>query len=958
MKTNPAGGRRARAATWRAWVLAAGGWMAVLAGRAADPAPPDVVLETARLRYVISGDARNRSFVDRASGRDWLRAGTTAACASVRVAGKDHAADRARLEGGRLELGFAGTAATAVLRVEDRTNHLGLAVEAVGGADMESLTFVNVPLGLTGTRADPFAACVHALNLKTRVDALPVLQTDLRASCEKAYGLTGARVALVGAPMPEILPVMQQVLEGASELPVCRVAGPWAHEVPFNHGSYLFNFGALVETNVTDWVEMTRSLGFTQVDHHGGGEFFRFGDFELNRAKWPGGWDTMGRIVGRLRESGIGSIFHTYAFFIDKRSRYVTPVPDPRLDAFRTFTLAAPLAADATELEVRESTAGMTTVTGFFEHNSVLLHVGDELISFAGLSPSAPWRFTGLRRGAHGTKAAAHAAGARARHLKECFGLLVPDVDTTLFEEIAANHADVVNRGGFAGLYLDAIDGSSILRGGDACWYWANRFVVAIQRRLERPTGMEMSAMWHQFWQYRTRWQAWDLPQRGHRRFVDQHARDVNGGLLLPLHLGWWDFQAFNPPQIEPSYPDVMENLGARLIGWDAGISLTGGVNRKALRETPLFRRAVETLRTCEELRHGKAFDESVRARLREPGSEFVLVREADGGKPRFRQARSQARTVAPGEPWSLAWRLTNTFAPQPVRLRIEALMGAGSDSNPPPAAELVPTGGFPGAAWQPSSANGVGIAASPASETLEAGSGPWLVLTNAGVVPRTAAWARWERRYPQPLDLRDRQGLEVEIEADGSGALLAIRLESPRHLAFGALGDRYVDLDFTGRRRFVLVETESTRWSDYTWNDGKGLYNAYRETIDFKAIESVGVWVQNLAPARQSRVRVGPVRAIPLRATTLRNPRLEVGGEVLEFPIELGSGGWIEANGPDDCTAYGPKGELLGRVTPKGRWPEWRGETRFGFGCEDGAAPGAAGPRGRVTVVALGELL
>ena len=49
----------------------------------------------------------------------------------------------------------------------------------------------------------------------------------------------------------------------------------------------------------------------------------------------------------------------------------------------------------------------------------------------------------------------------------------------------------------------------------------------------------------------------------------------------------------------------------------------------------------------------------------------------------------------------------------------------------------------------------------------------------------------------------------------------------------------RGLTVDFTGRRFFSLVETESARWSDYVWNDGKGIYNAYRETIDFGAVES-----------------------------------------------------------------------------------------------------------------------
>jgi len=268
----------------------------------------------------------------------------------------------------------------------------------------------------------------------------------------------------------------------------------------------------------------------------------------------------------------------------------VTPVPDPRLDAFRTFTLAEAVSPDATEIRVNESTAGMNTITGFFEHNSVLLHLGDELVTFGAVSQEPPWRFSGLQRGAHGTRPAAHAAAAKARHLKECFGLLVPDVDSSLFTEIAANHAAIVNRCGFDGIYLDAIDGSSILRGGDECWYWGDKFVIEIQKRLQRPVGMEMSAMWHHCWQYRTRWQAWDYPQRGHKRFVDLHAAAVNGGLLLPLHLGWWNFQSFNPPQIEPTYPDVAEYLGAKLIGWDAGISLTGAVDRDSLRTVPLFR--------------------------------------------------------------------------------------------------------------------------------------------------------------------------------------------------------------------------------------------------------------------------------------------------------------------------------------------------------------------------------
>ncbi|MEO6181871.1 MAG: hypothetical protein ABIP71_01940, partial [Verrucomicrobiota bacterium] len=510
----------------------------------------------------------------------------------------------------------------------------------------------------------------------------------------------------------------------------------------------------------------------------------------------------------------------------------------------------------------------------------------------------------------------------------------------------------VVNKCGFDGIYLDAIDGSSILRGDEENWYWANKFVVEIQKRLKKPVGMEMSSMGHHFWQYRTRWQAWDYPQRGHKRFIDLHAEGVNGGLLLPLHLGWWGFQSFNPPQIEPSYPDVMENLGAKLIGWDAGISLTAGVDRETLRNIPLFRRAAEILRTSEELRHANIFDEATKAKLRESGKEFTFRKDA-AGKQRFQRAQSQSQTIALAEPWTLSWRTTNSFAEQPIRFRLEALMSAASlpDTNSILLADLAKADSEQ---WKRTSANGVTFTLASSANQSE----PWsaLVATNTGKVARNGAWVRLEKRFEPPLNLKDHQALAVEIEGDGSGAVVALRLESPQPIAYGAVADRYITLDFTGRRWFTLVETESTRWSDYLWNDGKSHYNVFRETIHFGSIESISVWLQNLAPGRQTKCRIGPISALQLRSGLVKNPKITIKGKTIEFPVELASGSWIECNGADDCAVYGAKGEPLGKVTPRGDWPVLSsGSTPLQFSCDPSDGPKA---RARVTVFNSGEEL
>ncbi|MCL4181051.1 MAG: hypothetical protein KJ072_25310, partial [Verrucomicrobia bacterium] len=912
-----------------------------------------IVLENAHLRYTISGTGENLGFLNRATGTDHLQRAAPSPCAVVRRAGKDYPVTAATLEGDRLRLEFAPAQTAVTLKVHSRPSHIRLTVETIRG-EPDELVFLNVPLTLAGKPSEPFAACAFSRNLITRVDRLPVLQNELRASCHRKFGLVGASVAIVAMPMPHILDALKEVLTEAPEMPLCRVAGPWAPEIPFNHGSYLFNFGALTESTVDDWIAMTRDLGFTQIDHHGGGAgFFRFGDFELNREKWPDGWDAYRRIVARLHEAGIGSIFHTYAFFIDKQSRYVTPVPDRRLDAFRTFTLAEAVAPDADELRVQESTSGLSTVTGFFEHNSVVLHLGDELITFGAVSQEPPWRFTQLKRGAFGTTRAAHPLNTQVRHLKECFGLFVPDPESPLFEEIAANHADIINQSDFDAVYLDAIDGSSILRGPDECWYWADKFVFEIQKRLRKPVGMEMSAMWHHFWQYRTRWQAWDYPQRGHQRFVDLHAESVHGGLLLPLHLGWWNFQSFNPPQIEPTYPDVIEQLGARLIGWDAGLSLTGAVDRDRLRNVPLFRRAVDQLRAFEELRHQGVFSQSVKAALREPGSEFKLFTDAEG-KSRFRRSHSEPHTVSPAEPWTLAWQATNPFEPQPLRLRLEALMSTAAYDDPD-AIVLADASLADAALWESRTADGVAVSfAAPASGTTPLT--VTLTATNAGKVPRHAAWAKFTRTFDPPMNLKRHQALGLRVQGDARGQLVAVRLESPRHLTFGALADRYLDIDFNGSRTCYLLETESARWTEFVWNDQKSHYNVYRETIDFGAVESASIWLQNLPPGASVQCELGPVKALPMLPASFQNPALTVNGVTVLFPVELTSGSWIECNGPEDCVLYGSKGEMLTRFSPRPAIPMLKpGPNEISFSCASGSGPA---PRVKITLFTQGEPL
>jgi hypothetical protein len=395
-----------------------------------------------------------------------------------------------------------------------------------------------------------------------------------------------------------------------------------------------------------------------------------------------------------------------------------------------------------------------------------------------------------------------------------------------------------------------------------------------------------------------------------------------------------------------------MEHLGARLIGWDAGISLTAGVSQEALRKTPLFARAVDILRGCEELRRENSFDEAAKARLRNPAQRFSLFKTPEG-KTRFRQTFWQSQTIASGEAWTREWAVTNSLAEQPLKFRIEALISSspGADTNAVIIADLA---NDDAGNWKRTSAEGVRYTV--ASLTGTDSPLTTITATNTGKVPRNAAWARLEKRFEPPLNAKEGKALAVEIDGDGSGALVAIRLECPQHISYGAIADRYVPINFTGRRTFTLVETESSQWSDYTWNDGKHLYGVYRELVNFGALESASIWLQNLPTGRETRIRIGPIRALPLRPTQVKNPRLTINGQTLELPVELAPGNWIEGNSMDDCLVYGQKGEALGKIVPRGDWPRLRNATKSaGFDC---AEAGEIKPRARVTIFGYGDVL
>jgi len=917
----------------------------------------DLLFETPFLRYVIDSRGRNAVFEEKSTGNDYLARDGKTPCAVVVREGTNHPCERAGIQDDFLRLSFPGANLDVRVRVIEEQESLRFQVEDVSHQDFHELRFLNIPLHLDGMPEESFAACVLALNLKTRVEALPGPQKSLQASCYPRIGCAGAEAALLAMPMSDLRQGMKRVVSRAPGLPTTDVGGAWALDAPINRGSYLFDFGDLTERTVDDWIALAHRLGLTQIDFHAG-KSLRFGDCRPHPELFPEGRKSVKAVIDRLHAAGLKAGLHTYAFFIAKDTPYVVPVPDSRLGKDASFTLAESIDEVAAEIPVLESTEDRSTTTGFFVRNSVTLQVEDELITYSGISKQEPYAFTQCVRGAYGTQASSHEKGAKVHHLKECFGLFCPDAESTLLAEIASHTADTYNECGFDMIYLDALDGEDILAGREWSWHYGSKFVFEIAKRLQNPALFEMSTFHHHLWFVRGRMGAWDHPSRAHKRFIDVHcaANHAGRGMFLPMNLGWWATKTWSEgphvTQIEPTFPDDIEYLLGKCVGYDMGLALMG-VNPTNIGHTPAYERLAPMFQVYEGLRHAQVVPESLKRRLRVLGDEYHLVKDENDW--RFCPVRYEQNRVTSRDTERISWVVENPFMEQGLRARIEPLMGLRRAGD---ASEMILEGFDDLGPWTSRAKEQVQGSLEPGETVPATGERACMFRAKSERSERTGSWIQMIRVFDPPLNLGNRQGLSLWVKGDGSGTVLNVQLRSPEHTTHGGCGDHYIRLDFEGWKLVELVEPESAEIEGMQWPYG-GAYAIYRETVDYGQIERLSLWY-NLLPQGQEVVsQIGPIHAVPISSVRCSEITLFVQDKEIKIPFEIKSGMFVECHPTTGAFLFGPKGEAIDRFL----WPDAeappllrQGQNVMGLRCGDWKND--VPPRFRVTIMSLGEPL
>ena len=418
--------------------------VSALFGATGAGAAEDVVVENARLKLVVGTDAAVRSLVVKATGEECVPPGEAVPLFSVtqdRPFNNEiklihpnkrttYPANALRREGDRLVIGFeiAPYEAVVDLKATDAYVEFRLADWIVEKEDYDYLK-MDVPpvasfrvlqmpvlnrknfgdwlnaswdeksaIGVVGT--SPYADIDH----ETRRD-FRILTADL----VRGQKLKGASAALVVANGREDFLDCMDALERDFDLPR-GVASRRSDAV----NAFIYHVsGRVGPDNIDRHLAWVKRGGFKYMTFNGAdftkstGSWGLHGDYDW-REDYPNGAADVKALLAKVKAAGVHPGLHFLHTHIGLKSRYVTPVADPRLNKTRRFTLAKPLddATNVTEITVFEPTEGTTT----FEPCRVL-QFGGELVSYERYTTEPPYRFLGVRRGAWQTKVVAHPRG-------------------------------------------------------------------------------------------------------------------------------------------------------------------------------------------------------------------------------------------------------------------------------------------------------------------------------------------------------------------------------------------------------------------------------------------------------------------------------------------------------------------------------------------------------------------
>ena len=482
----------------------------------------------------------------------------------------------------------------------------------------------------------------------------PDIDHEARAGAKILYAeamagikLRGAGAALLAAPGREAFLDAMDALEKDFGLP----RGVKSRRSPDVQEAIFHVCAASLPADIDELIFYAKKGGFKLMT-------FAYGDMFKTAPSWGlcGDYDwkdsypnreaDLKAMLDKVKAAGIKAGFHTLHSHIGLQSRYVTPVADPRLNKTRRFTLAAPLSAatNDTEITVYEPTDDVVMYAP-----CRILQFGGELVSYESYTTEPPYKFLGVKRGAHKTHVVAHPQG-------EVGGILdisefgspmscYADQNTDLQDEVAVKLARAYNCG-FEYVYLDGSEGVN----RPFNYHVANAQLKYWKLLKPEPSFGEGAAKTHFGWHMLAGANAFDtfrpeIFKAKLREFPFKQA-PITQQDMSRVDFGWWLFYSpsgsarstagaqmgmweYGAQFTAGTQMDMWEYGASVAAAWDCAISIL--MPTAALKRHPRADDILEMMRRWGDCRRRGLFKDEWRPRLKNYAQEHHLVLDAQG---------------------------------------------------------------------------------------------------------------------------------------------------------------------------------------------------------------------------------------------------------------------------------------------------------------------------------------
>ncbi len=618
-------------------------------------AQENIVIENDQVQLIIGSNAITKSLLYKPTNEECLLAGDSIPIFSVTQERPYHneiklahpnkrmtfKANSIRREGDKLIVGFELVPYDAVIRINETPDYIGFTFEdfrvhpgvypsylKITPPPASEICFLQLPIRnrenfgewLNVSWDDKIAVNVLGTDPFARIDADERNgYRILRADAVRGVKLREVGAALIVSESKDLLDKIAKV-EVDFNLP----RGVESRRNKETQLSYYFS-SDVNPNNIDEHLKYAKMGGFRNFMIYYtsfliGSGYRNLGDYDINTGLYPNGKESLRAMLKKIEDAGLTPGLHVLHSHIGRDSRYVTPVPDHRLNLLRHFTLAKPLGMEDTEVYVEQNPVESTMADG-----TRVLKIGTELISYEDFTSTAPYKFTGCERGIDKTTVNAQPMG-------YIFGLLdvsefgatsvYIDQNTDLQDEIAEKIADIYNVG-FKSLYFDGSEGVN-----DPFWFHVASAQHKIFKRLDsQPLFAEGAAKTHFSWHMLSGGNAFDVfsaetLKDETRKWPAEEAPRMQEDFTR-INFGWLGYENPNENTIG-TQPDMWEFVTSRAAAWDCPVSIQSNIQR--FKDHPRTADNLEVMRRWEEVRVRNWLTDAQKEQLQDLKQEHILL--------------------------------------------------------------------------------------------------------------------------------------------------------------------------------------------------------------------------------------------------------------------------------------------------------------------------------------------